>query len=159
MYSSNIRVGDFTTSCFRYLLYYGYVRWCTDHPISNGSDGSPLPLRLPLLLHLRSVAHPQQQMPSQSKLLPVPMSSPVGLPTNGLERSVALDPSTDAIQNSSGDARRGQKRARKSQSFTCSWNDCRRVFGNFEHLQRHQRSRKLSQCISGNPLKLDSRCR
>ncbi|KFZ03327.1 hypothetical protein V502_11042 [Pseudogymnoascus sp. VKM F-4520 (FW-2644)] len=79
-------------------------------------------------------------MPSQSKLLPVPMSSPVGLPTNGLERSVALDPSTDAIQNSSGDARRGQKRARKSQAFTCSWNDCRRVFGKLEHLQRHQRS-------------------
>ncbi|KFY26674.1 hypothetical protein V493_03945 [Pseudogymnoascus sp. VKM F-4281 (FW-2241)] len=67
------------------------------------------------------------------------MSSPIGLPTNGPERIAALVPS-EVIQNPSGDARRAEKRARKKQSFTCSWSDCRRVFGKFEHLQRHQRS-------------------
>ncbi|OBT68700.1 hypothetical protein VE03_01824 [Pseudogymnoascus sp. 23342-1-I1] len=68
------------------------------------------------------------------------MSSPVGLPINGQERITALVPSTEAIQNSSGDAQHAQKRGRKIRSFTCSWNDCRRVFGKLEHLQRHQRS-------------------
>ncbi|KFY16961.1 hypothetical protein V492_00970 [Pseudogymnoascus sp. VKM F-4246] len=68
------------------------------------------------------------------------MSSPIGLPTNGLERNAALVPSADAIQNLGGDGQPAQKRAKKNQSFTCTWNECRRVFGKLEHLQRHQRS-------------------
>lgn len=42
-----------------------------------------------------------------------------------------------------GDDGPPKKRARKERTLVCSWPDCRRVFGKFEHLQRHERSRKL----------------
>jgi hypothetical protein len=111
---------------------------------------SPPPLR-----HAFPTAHDQVCQ----KLLLFPMSSPVELPANGLDRSAALAPSTDANQTPSGDVGRAPKRARKKQSFTCSWNECRRVFGKLEHLQRHQRSRRFSGCISGHSLRRGSRCR
>lgn len=35
---------------------------------------------------------------------------------------------------------------RKEKSHICSWPECRRSFGKFEHLQRHERSRRSYQC-------------
>lgn len=40
-----------------------------------------------------------------------------------------------------------KQRVRKEKTFICSWAECRRAFGKLEHLQRHERSRRLDQCL------------
>lgn len=53
-------------------------------------------------------------------------------------------------ENAVGEDLRTRKR-----TFVCSWSECQRVFGKLEHLQRHERSRKLCVvrfiviCITG----------
>ena len=75
------------------------------------------------------------------------MSSP-DLALNQFDGPVARLPSLEMIEDVRQGPLRVRKRPRKEQSFICSWTECGRAFGKFEHLQRHERSRKTSQFVS-----------
>jgi hypothetical protein len=51
----------------------------------------------------------------------------------------------DMVEGARQDQWQVRKTRRKEQSFVCSWTTCGRVFGKYEHLQRHERSRTLHQ--------------
>ncbi|KAL1962696.1 hypothetical protein VTN77DRAFT_9240 [Rasamsonia byssochlamydoides] len=54
-----------------------------------------------------------------------------------LTQAISCDPGLRVIP---GDHGPPKKRARKERTLVCSWPECRRAFGKFEHLQRHERS-------------------